>query len=65
METNEGFDNSTHYYLENGKVVFTALYHLERGFCCGSNCRHCPYDPKFGKGVEKISEEFVNIKNQS
>jgi hypothetical protein len=32
-----------HYYLEDGKYVFTAQYHLERGYCCNSKCRHCPY----------------------
>jgi hypothetical protein len=32
------------YYLENGFMVFTAAYHLKRGFCCGSGCRHCPYE---------------------
>jgi hypothetical protein len=32
------------YYIENGAVVFTAAYHLRRGTCCGSGCRHCPYD---------------------
>jgi len=32
------------YYLdENGKMVFTAAYHLKRGACCGNGCRHCPY----------------------
>lgn len=31
------------YYMENGLVVFTAAYHLKRGTCCGSGCRHCPY----------------------
>ncbi|OYU97255.1 MAG: hypothetical protein CFE21_02895 [Bacteroidetes bacterium B1(2017)] len=35
-----------HYYLENGYVVFTEAYHLERGSCCGSGCRHCPYKKK-------------------
>lgn len=29
---------------ETGFVVFTELAHLERGNCCGSKCRHCPYD---------------------
>jgi hypothetical protein len=24
-------------------VVFTAAYHLRRGYCCGNGCRHCPY----------------------
>ena len=31
------------YYLEGGRMVFTATYHLRRGYCCGSRCRHCPY----------------------
>jgi hypothetical protein len=31
------------FYFENGLVVFTAAYHLRRGYCCGSRCRHCPY----------------------
>jgi hypothetical protein len=30
-------------YFENGNVVFTAAYHLKRGTCCGSGCRHCPF----------------------
>lgn len=33
------------YYLnEKGLVTFTAKYLLERGYCCGSGCRHCPYN---------------------
>jgi hypothetical protein len=32
------------YYLDaGGNTVFTARYHLERGTCCASGCRHCPY----------------------
>ena len=32
------------YYFDNdGLMVFTAEYHLRRGYCCGSGCRHCPY----------------------
>ncbi len=31
------------WYYENGLMVFTANYHLKRGYCCGSTCRHCPY----------------------
>ncbi len=31
------------YYMEGPAVVFTAAYHLRRGYCCGSGCRHCPY----------------------
>ena len=35
----EGVD----YYLEGGRYVFTELFHLKRGYCCNSGCRHCPY----------------------
>ena len=31
------------YYFEGPYLVFTAAYHLKRGTCCGSRCRHCPY----------------------
>lgn len=31
------------YYNDNGFIVLTAEYHLERGYCCGNGCRHCPY----------------------
>jgi hypothetical protein len=32
-----------HYYRENGRWVFTEYYHLLRGSCCRSGCRHCAY----------------------
>jgi hypothetical protein len=31
------------YFESDGRMVFTAAYHLRRGYCCGNNCRHCPY----------------------
>jgi hypothetical protein len=31
------------FYLEGPYLVFTAAYHLKRGYCCHSGCRHCPY----------------------
>ncbi len=36
-------DNAPDYYWENGLLVFTKAYHLKRGYCCKSGCRHCPY----------------------
>ncbi|MBM3273757.1 MAG: hypothetical protein FJZ00_01290 [Candidatus Sericytochromatia bacterium] len=39
-----------HFYVENGRWVFTAAYHLDRGYCCGSGCRHCPYFPRHVEG---------------
>jgi hypothetical protein len=41
------------YYLEGENLVFTAAWHLKRGFCCGSGCRHCPY----GFAVEGAPKE--------
>jgi hypothetical protein len=35
----EGVD----YRVENGRWVFTAKFLRERGYCCGSGCRNCPY----------------------
>lgn len=33
------------YYLDDlGRMVLTREYHLKRGHCCQSGCRHCPYD---------------------
>ncbi|MBO3699233.1 DUF5522 domain-containing protein [Roseivirga sp. E12] len=32
------------YYIgKDGKLVFTELYLLKRGYCCQNGCRHCPY----------------------
>ncbi len=32
------------YYNEEGYIVLTEKYHLEKGFCCGNGCKHCPYN---------------------
>ncbi len=37
-------------------MVFTAEYHLRRGFCCDSGCRHCPYPKK----LANLSENFAS-----
>jgi len=33
-----------YYLLPDGRLVFTEQYHLRRGYCCGSGCKHCPFD---------------------
>jgi len=32
------------YYNKEGLFVFTEQYHLEKGYCCGNGCLHCPYN---------------------
>lgn len=39
-ELKEGVD---YYFNEQGFVVLTEKYHLDKGFCCGNGCKHCPY----------------------
>jgi hypothetical protein len=42
------------YYLSpEGHIVFTESYHLKRGYCCKSGCKHCPY------GYDKKTDTFV------
>jgi hypothetical protein len=46
-------DKEDYYLTEEGYIVFTEAYHLKRGYCCQSGCRHCPYgfnDKKKEKG---------------
>jgi hypothetical protein len=31
------------YYYEGRFMVFTEHYLRERGYCCESGCRHCPW----------------------
>ncbi|MEO7528762.1 MAG: DUF5522 domain-containing protein [Chitinophagaceae bacterium] len=41
MELIEGTD----YYINaDGYVVLTEKYHLDKGFCCGNGCLHCPFE---------------------
>ena len=37
------FVEGVHFYREGGYWIFTEYYHLLRGECCQSGCRHCAY----------------------
>jgi 2-iminoacetate synthase ThiH len=54
-------EESTHYYMEGERVIFTALFHINRGQCCGNGCRHCPYEPKHTKGKVVVAKEFRKL----
>lgn len=43
-------EEGDYYYSPEGYIVFTRQYHLKRGHCCQSGCKHCPYgyDKKTG-----------------
>ncbi|MCC7244154.1 MAG: hypothetical protein IT269_00625 [Saprospiraceae bacterium] len=55
MESSTVLREGEDYYLENGRWVFTSAYHLKRGYCCGSGCRHCPWRNEQKSGTPEIS----------
>ena len=58
METNELKENIDFYYHEQGFKVFTEEYHLKRGYCCKSGCKHCPY------GYDKKTDRLIKKKEK-
>jgi len=50
MTMKEHKEGEDFYYNEQGYTVFTEKYHLDRGYCCGNGCRHCPFN------YEKVPE---------
>jgi hypothetical protein len=40
----ELIEGEDYYVNEEGLLVFTAKFLLHRGYCCGSGCKHCPYN---------------------
>ena len=59
----KSYKKGIHYYMDGERVVFTALFHIQRGQCCGNGCRHCPYDPKHKKGKVVLSEKFSKFQD--
>jgi hypothetical protein len=53
----EEFIEEQDFYWEGGFLVFTRQFHLRRGRCCGSGCRHCPYEPRWTKGTTTVAIE--------
>lgn len=42
-EEDQPFVEGIDYYFEDGLMVLTRRYLLNRGYCCQNNCRNCPY----------------------
>lgn len=40
---NHDFIEKVHYNMEGGLLVFSELFLIQRGYCCQSACRNCPY----------------------
>lgn len=43
MACSQDFIEGRDYTVEDGNLVFTAHYLRNRGYCCTSGCRNCPW----------------------
>lgn len=54
------------YNNNNGLIIFTEEYLLQRGYCCGNGCKNCPYnyksvpEPKRSKLLKMREEKKEN-----
>jgi hypothetical protein len=48
-------EEGDYYLTPEGYRCFTEQFHLKRGYCCESGCRHCPYgyDKKTNTVIKK------------
>lgn len=42
-ESEQTFVEGLDFYFDEGMMVLTRKYLLDRGNCCDTGCRHCPY----------------------
>jgi len=47
-------DKTDYYMSPEGFMIFTEKYHLKRGYCCKSSCKHCPY--AYDEKTDKIKK---------
>jgi len=55
--SNFKFEQGKDYYLEKGQIILTEEYLKNRGTCCGSGCRHCPFWPQHIKSNKQLKEK--------
>lgn len=55
----EGVD----FYYEDGYMVLTEKYHVDKGFCCGNGCRHCPFN--YENVPEPKRSELLMLKDKN
>ena len=58
--SNNLVEGEDYYFNEDGYIVLTEKYHLQKGFCCGNGCKHCPYD--YEAVPEPKRSELLTIK---
>ena len=61
MKLPDLIDGIDFYINKDSYIVLTEKYHLEKGFCCGMGCLHCPYQYK---NVEEPHRSLLLEKNK-
>jgi hypothetical protein len=58
------YKDTDYYYfdLKTKNIIHTERYLVEKGECCGSGCKHCPYSPKGKSGNTVINNKFQYLK---
>jgi len=54
-------EDADYYFNEEGLMVFTAAYHLKRGYCCKNKCKHCPWN--YGRDKNNDKRTDINYEN--
>ncbi|MCC7232854.1 MAG: hypothetical protein IT242_07925 [Bacteroidia bacterium] len=58
MAFSDKFDKEDYYISPEGYIIFTEKYHLKRGYCCQSGCRHCPWkDHRDADGRTRVRKD--------
>ncbi|HOS49182.1 MAG TPA: DUF5522 domain-containing protein [Bacteroidia bacterium] len=57
MAFTDKFEKEDYYLTPEGYIVFTEKYHLKRGYCCQSGCKHCPW--KFKENQQKGKDKDI------
>ncbi len=53
------------YFNEDGLMVLAEKFLLERGYCCGNGCLHCPYDHINVLPLKKDLKKPAKTKNEN
>ena len=59
-------EEGDYYLTPEGYRCFTEQYLLKRGYCCESNCRHCPYgfNDEFSQSKKIIPQQNMTFQEQ-
>ena len=49
------------FYREGPYMVFTEKFLRERGYCCESGCRHCPYGFRRTSSTDQRSDAPADV----